>query len=92
MSLPSNGPAGDSALSRLLREYQELEGMCYRVAIGMRDARGRFRRHPRSPRASALLLKKIDLDRALLRLCERFFGEGESDPQYEDQGSGREKG
>ena len=66
---------GQSVLGRFIRKYRELEELCYRVTVGLRDARGRFRRRRPTPEVSAALLKKIDLDRALVRLCDRFFGE-----------------
>jgi hypothetical protein len=52
-------------------KYAELEETCYRAAVSTRDDRGRFRGRYRVP---APVLKKVDLDQALERLYERFFG------------------
>jgi hypothetical protein len=51
--------------------YRELEETCYRASVAQRAERGRFRGRYTVP---APLLKKLDLDEALERLHERFFG------------------
>jgi len=56
----------------LSEKYLELEETCYRAAVSTRAGRGRFRGRYTVP---APLLKKIDLDRALLNLYLRFFGD-----------------
>ncbi len=60
---------------RLLVRYRELEDVCYRMRVAGRDGRGRFGRshRGRAPR-DTLLLKKVDLDEALLQVYRRFFG------------------
>jgi len=52
-------------------KYLELEETCYRAAVSSRASKGRFRGRYTVP---APLLKKLDLDRALEDLYERFFG------------------
>ncbi len=63
----------DSILPHLVRKYEELAETCYRVSVAFHDERGRFRPGHRS-RVHPALMKKVDLDRALLRVYERFFG------------------
>jgi len=60
---------------RLLVRYRDLEDRCYRMQIAGRDGRGRFGRdhRGRAPRQT-LLLKKVDLDQALLEVYRKFFG------------------
>ena len=69
--------APDDILSRLLRKYSELSHVCYRVSMAGRDERGRYRRGhiARTPHPS--VLKKIDIDRALARVYDRFFASEE---------------
>ena len=62
----------DGILCRLVHKYVELSEVCYRVSVAAHDERGRFRKGPRR-REHPALLKKIDLDRALSRIYERFF-------------------
>ncbi len=47
--------------------------MCYRVSVAFHDERGRFRPGHRR-RTHPALLKKVDLDTALVAVYERFFG------------------
>ena len=70
----------EGVLNRLVAKYRELEELCYRLAVAVRDSRGRFRRGRRTPRTPAALLKKVDLDRALVRVYARFFGDDETGP------------
>jgi|GEM_PF-2320933 len=61
-------------LPRLVRRYVELSAACYRVSVSCHDERGRFKKGHRSRSPHASLVKKIDLDRALARVYEQFFG------------------
>ena len=63
----------DRILPRLVRRYQELAEMCYRVTVAYHDERGRLRRGHRR-RTHPALLKKVDLDTALSQVYRRFFG------------------
>lgn len=64
----------DGPLAALVRRYVELSEQCYRVSVSRHDERGRFRRGHPGRRPHPALLKKSDLDRALERLHQRFFG------------------
>ena len=64
---------GDSILPQLVRKYEELAEMCYRVSVAYHDERGRLRRGHRR-RTHPALLKKVDLDAALSHVYRRFFG------------------
>ncbi len=63
----------ESILSRLTRKYLELSDVCYRVSVLAHDGRGRFRKGHRARRPHPALLKKIDLDEALIDIYRRFF-------------------
>ena len=56
----------DGILSRLVRNYVELSDVCYRVSVVAHDRRGRFERGHRVRRPHPALLKKVDLDEALI--------------------------
>jgi hypothetical protein len=60
-------------LARLVRNYVELSDVCYRVSVVAHDRRGRFERGHRVRRPHPALLKKIDLDEALIEVYRRFF-------------------
>jgi len=60
-------------LPRLVRRYIELSELCYRVAVVAHDRRGRFQKGHRAGHPHPALLKKVDLDRALARVYQRFF-------------------
>jgi hypothetical protein len=63
----------DGILSRLVRNYVELSDVCYRVSVVAHDRRGRFERGHRVRRPHPALLKKVDLDEALIEVYRRFF-------------------
>jgi len=65
----------EEIMPRLTRKYLELSAACYRVATAVHDERGRFRRGHPGRRVSPAVLKKIDLDKALDRVYQRFFGD-----------------
>lgn len=60
-------------LARLVRNYVELSDVCYRVSVVAHDRRGRFERGHRVRRPHPALLKKVDLDEALIEVYRRFF-------------------
>jgi len=62
-----------SILSCLIRKYLELSDLCYRVSVLAHDGRGRFQKGHRVRRPHPALLKKIDLDEALVDIYRRFF-------------------
>lgn len=65
----------DRDIMRLLVErYAELSELCYRISVSRHDERGRFRRRHPGRRPHPALLKKVDLDYALLDVYRRFFG------------------
>lgn len=64
----------EEIMPRLARKYLELSAACYRVATAVHDERGRFRRGHPGRRVHPAVLKKIDLDEALARVYQRFFG------------------
>lgn len=66
-------------MPQLVRRYLELAESCYRVSVSHHDERGRFRKGHRGRRIHPALLKKVDLDHALERVYERFFGQAEPD-------------
>jgi len=72
--MPDRSPASPKIMPRLLRRYVELSDLCYRVSVSRHDRRGRFQKGHRGRTPHPALLKKVDLDRCLLRLYERFFG------------------
>ena len=61
-------------MARLVRRYAELSALCYRAATSPRDEYGRFQRGRVYRRPHSVVLKKIDLDVALERVYQRFFG------------------
>ena len=63
----------DGILARLVRNYVELSDVCYRVSVVAHDRRGRFERGHRVRRPHPALLKKVDLDEALIEVYRRFF-------------------
>jgi len=65
---------GQPIMTRLMRKYLELSAVCYRAATASHDERGRFRRGRVANRLHPAILKKIDLDEALDRVYQRFFG------------------
>ena len=67
-------PMHDEIMPRLLRKYVELSATCYRAATAARKPDGRFRRGHRKIGPPPAVLKKIDLDEALERVYQRFFG------------------
>ena len=62
-------------LDRLTARYRELEARCYRTNVSVHRQEGRPQRDPLEQQASRALLKKMDLDRALAWLYNRFFRE-----------------
>jgi hypothetical protein len=64
----------ESILTLLARRYLELEEACYRVSVVFHDQYGRFQKGHRVRRPHPALVKKVDLDAALSRVYERFFG------------------
>jgi hypothetical protein len=68
-------------MPRLVRRYLELSDLCYRVSVTRHDHRGRFQKGHRGRSPHPVLLKKVDLDRCLVQLYERFFG---SSPEPND--------
>jgi len=75
------GPIVEGVLSLLVSRYEALADTCYRVSVSRHDERGRFRRGHRARRPHPALVKKVDLDRALERLYEKFFGPCQGDYQ-----------
>lgn len=66
--------SGGEILPRLVTSYLELADRCYRVSVTVHNPKnGRFQRGSRGPRVHPALLKKADLDAALMRVYERFF-------------------
>ena len=63
----------EGILARLVRHYVELSDVCYRVSVVAHDRRGRFERGHRVRRPHPALLKKVDLDEALIEVYRRFF-------------------
>jgi hypothetical protein len=63
----------EGILARLVRNYVELSDVCYRVSVVAHDRRGRFERGHRVRRPHPALLKKVDLDEALIEVYRRFF-------------------
>ncbi len=61
----------EGILRLLCRKYAELEEACYRAATASRSSRGRLRGRYALPDP---LVRKLDLDEALERLVDRFFG------------------
>lgn len=76
VALPPN-----DVFARFVTRYHELSETCYRVAISKHDKLGRFQKGHAGKRPPQVLLKKIDLDRDLLRMYQKFF-----DPQPEGTG------
>jgi hypothetical protein len=66
---------GSGVLPRLVTRYIELADRCYRVAVTAHDPTGRFQKGHAGPRSHPEMLKKADLDAALLRIYDRFFSE-----------------
>jgi len=64
----------DGVLDRFTARYRELEARCYRTNVSVHRPEGRRRRDPVEQQVSSAMLKKMDLDRALARLYDRFFG------------------
>ncbi len=64
----------NTIMTRLTRRYAELSALCYRATTSPRDEYGRFQRGHASRRTHAVVVKKIDLDVALERVYQRFFG------------------
>ena len=64
----------ETTMARLVRKYLELSAVCYRAATASRNEHGRFRRGRRASQPHPAILKKIDLDEALDRVYQRFFG------------------
>lgn len=64
---------GDSIMRCLVRRYVELSDVCYRVSVLAHDGRGRFQKGHRARRPHPALLKKIDVDEALVDIYRRFF-------------------
>jgi len=62
-------------LPRLVARYLELADRCYRVSVTFHDSNGRFRKGRPGPRSHTALMKKADLDVALVRIYERFFSD-----------------
>lgn len=69
--------AAEGVLLRLVRRYMELAEVCYRVSVSAHGERGRFRKGHRARHSHPALLKKVDLDEALVGVYRRFF-----DPRY----------
>ena len=67
----------EGVLLRLVRRYLDLSDVCYRVSVSAHGDRGRFRKGHRARRSHPALLKKVDLDQALVSVYRRFF-----DPCY----------
>jgi len=65
---------GNAILPRLVRKYVELAEVCYRVPVTHHDRLGRFPKGHRGPRPHPALIKKADLDAALVQVYRRFFG------------------
>lgn len=65
---------GEEIMPRLVRKYLELSALCYRAATASHDQRGRFQRGRSGGRSHPAVIKKIDLDEALDRIYQRFFG------------------
>ncbi len=64
-------------MPRLVRRYLELSEVCYRVSVSRHDERGRFKKGHRGRAPHPALLKKVDLDRFLAHVYQRFFGADE---------------
>jgi hypothetical protein len=64
----------NSLLRRLAARYRELEERCYRTSVATHRRDRPQQRDPMEAQVSAALLKKMDLDRALAALYDRFFG------------------
>ena len=64
---------GSEILPRLVTRYIELADRCYRVSVTNHDPNGRFQKGNAGPRAHPEMLKKADLDAALMRIYDRFF-------------------
>jgi len=69
---------GEGVLPRLVTRYLELADRCYRVSVTVHDPTGRFQKGRAGPRSHPEMLKKADLDAALLRIYDRFFAEQSS--------------
>ena len=67
--------SGSEILPRLVTRYVELADRCYRVAVTAHDPTGRFQKGHAGPRAHPEMLKKADLDAALVRIYDRFFSQ-----------------
>ena len=74
---PPGGPQPGGVLARLVHRYLELSDLCYRVSVLGHDGRGRFPKGHRVRQPHPALVKKMDLDEALITLYRRFF-----DPDY----------
>ena len=67
-------------LPRLVAKYLELADRCYRVSVTFHDRTGRFQKGHSGPRSHPALVKKADLDAALVRVYQRFFTDPFSHP------------
>jgi hypothetical protein len=57
-------------------KYAELEETCYRAAVAGRSPHGRLRGRYTVP---APLVKKMDIDRALAGIYQKFFGDAQKE-------------